>query len=59
MATVHALIDGFVGTATGDVRLREGEEYDTTDPLVKAHPELFTTPETAAPAKKTTPAKKR
>ena len=58
MATVYALIDGFVGTETGDTRLRLGEEYDTSDPLVKANRHLFTEPtvETAAPrpAKKTT-----
>jgi hypothetical protein len=59
MATVYALIDGFVGTATGDVRLRVGEEYDTSDPLYKAHPDLFTAPEhTSTPAKKTPPRRK-
>lgn len=59
MPTVNARIDGFVGTETGDVRLREGEEYDSSDPLVKAHPDLFTPAEVepkAAP--KTAPRRK-
>lgn len=61
MATVYARIDGFVGTETGDTRLRVGEEYDTSDPLVKAHPDLFTEPTTEPaaprPARKTTTGK--
>jgi hypothetical protein len=61
MATVYATVDTFVGTESGDLRLREGDEYDAADPLVKAHPDWFTTPDTtttAPAAKKTAPRRK-
>lgn len=60
MSTVHVVIDAFVGTENGEVRLRAGEEYDASDPLVTAHPDLFTEVEgqAATPVKKTTPKRK-
>ena len=33
---------GFVGHQGATVQLAAGDEYDSTHPLVKAHPELFT-----------------
>lgn len=57
MPTVRPLIDGFVGTADGDLRLSPDDEYDTSDPIVKAAPHLFTATEgdsTPKPAKKAT-----
>jgi hypothetical protein len=59
MSKVYAVFDGFVGTETGDVRLSPGDEYDTSHPLVRAQPGLFTAPETpTAPAKKIPPRRK-
>lgn len=44
MSTVRAIQTTFLGTAKGQVTLHAGEEYDSEDPLVKAHPGLFTQP---------------
>lgn len=44
MSTVRALADCFVGTPSGPRRLHGGEEVDAHDPLVRAHPALFSTP---------------
>lgn len=43
MSKVYAAQDwGFVGHQGATVNLSAGDEYDSTDPLVKAHPEMFT-----------------
>jgi hypothetical protein len=57
MSTVRPVIDGFVGTADGDLRLSPDDEYDTSDRIVAAAPHLFTEPEGAEapkPVKKAT-----
>lgn len=47
MGKVYSVTNGFVGFAGQSVPLNAGDEYDDSDPLVKACPQHFTS---AAPA---------
>lgn len=39
---VYATVNQFVGHGGISVWLGEGDEYDSSDPLVQAHPQFFT-----------------
>lgn len=59
MSTVYATYTGFVGMGDGKTAtLEHGAAFDLTDPVVQAHPELFTAraPGTAEPAEVERPA---
>lgn len=45
MSTVTALETVHLGTLTGPIEITGGAQYDSTHPLVKAYPHLFSTPE--------------
>lgn len=42
MSAVYATLTAFVGVGGGHVHLVEGDEYDTADAVVQAHPHMFT-----------------
>lgn len=45
MVTVKALVTAFVGRPDGgEVRVEEGEDWPSDDPVVKANPHLFERP---------------
>lgn len=44
MSTVRAIETAFLGMAGGHVLVWAGEERDESDPIVKAHPGMFTPP---------------
>ncbi len=44
MSKVRANMSGFVGFNGQSVWLQDGDEHDTTEPIVKAHPEFFVAP---------------
>lgn len=44
MSMVRALHTAFLGMAGGQVLVWGGEERDESDPVVKAHPSMFTPP---------------
>lgn len=44
MSKVTVLQSTWIGTASGNLLLSGGEEYDSDHPLVKARPELFSKP---------------
>jgi hypothetical protein len=60
MSTVIATYSGFVGHNGVPVQLHDGDEYDSSHPLVQANPHMFGEPAKVvgkATAAKTTPAK--
>lgn len=60
MSKVLATVNQFVGHAGQSVWIGEGDEYDSSDPLVKANPGMFTKEAPApAPAAKERPARGR
>ncbi len=44
MSKVTANMTGFIGFGGQSVWLQDGDEHDTAEPIVKAHPEFFATP---------------
>jgi hypothetical protein len=45
MSKVFPVQDMFVGAPNGGIRLRREKAWDSNDPFVKAHPDLFDEPE--------------
>jgi hypothetical protein len=45
MSKVFPVQDMFLGTPNGDIQLRAAKGWDSSNPLVKANPHLFTEPD--------------
>lgn len=52
MSKVYAKLSTFVGHGGQSVFITQGDEYDDSDPLVKAHRDKFTEPAKDDPPKR-------